>query len=122
MMTLFDYIYYRWFKLYAKEDSDPDIYASGIVSAYQLLTIINLVLLSSILFGFEYPKVTYLYPLIMVFFVFNYFRYERGFDISKLDDQWRNEPKEKKQRNWVLLIAYLVITFITPWIYGFATN
>ena len=122
MMNIFDYIYYRWFRLYAKKDSDPDIYASGIVSAYQLLTIINLVLLSSVLFGFDYPKVTYLYPLIIVFFIINYFRYERNFDISELDERWKDEPKSKKQLHLVLLIAYLVITFITPWIYGFATN
>lgn len=122
MMALFDYIYYRWFKLYAKEDSDPDIYASGIVSVYQLFTIVNLVSFGCIIADIERPDVKYLIPVILFFFVINYFRYERDFDISKLDDRWRNEPKEKKQRNWVLMIVYLVITFITPWIYGFLTR
>lgn len=97
MLNLFDYIYYRWFRLYAKEDSDPDIYASGIVSAYQLLTIINLVSFGCIIAGKERPGVKYLIPVILFIFVINYFRYERGFDISKLDDRWRNEPKKNKQ-------------------------
>lgn len=121
-MTIFDYIYYRWFKLYAKEDSDPDIYASVIVSAYQVLTIINLVSLGLILAGFERPDVKYLIPIILLFFTINYFRYERNFDLSKLDDRWRNESKEKKKRNWILLIGYLVINFLIPWVYGFSTN
>jgi hypothetical protein len=122
MMDLFDYIYYRWFRLYAKSDSDPDIYASVIVSAYQLLTVINLVLVASVLVGFNYPKVTYLYPFILFFYIINYYRYERGFDVSKLDDRWRREPKEQQLRNWILMIAYLMVTFFTPWIYGFIKN
>ncbi len=121
-MVLFDYIFYRWFRLYAKKDDDPKMSASVIVSAYQLLTIINLVLLGSIIMGYEYPGEGYLYVLIVLFYAINYFRYERNFDVSELDERWRDEPESKKQLRLVLLIAYLIGTFITPWIYGFSTN
>ncbi|ELR68741.1 hypothetical protein C900_05873 [Fulvivirga imtechensis AK7] len=121
-MELFDYIYYRWLKVYAKEDRDPDIYASGIVSAYQLLTIVNLVSFGCILLGIERPEVKYIIPVIVLIFIFNYFRYERGFDISKLEEKWGNEPEDRKRIRFILLVAYLVVTFTVPWIYGFATN
>jgi hypothetical protein len=74
MITLFDYIYYRWFRLYAKEDSDPDVYASGIVSVYQLFTVVNLVSFGCIISGIERPGVKYLIPVILFFFVINYFK------------------------------------------------
>jgi hypothetical protein len=122
MITVFDYIFYRWFRLYAKKDDDPKMSASVIVSAYQLLTVINLVLLGSIILGYEYPGESYLYFLIILFYVINYFRYERGFDISELDARWGDEPENKKRVYLVLVIAYLIVTFLTPWIYGFATN
>lgn len=121
-MTFFDYIFYRWFRLYAKRDDDPRMSASVIVSAYQLLTIINLVLLGSIVFGYEYPGEGYIYILIVIFYVINYFRYERNFDLATLDDRWGNEPKNKKRLHLFLIISYLVITFVTPWIYGLSTN
>ena len=122
MITLFDYVFYRWFRLYAKKDDDPKMSASVIVSAYQLLTIINLVLLGSVIMGYEYPGEGYLYFLIVFFYAINYFRYERNFDVSELDERWGDEPESKKQLRLILLISYLVVTFITPWVYGFATN
>lgn len=122
MIKLFDYIFYRWFRLYAKNDEDPKMSASVILSAYQLLTIINIVLFGSVFLGFEYPGEGYIYILIVLFYVINYFRYERNFDVSKLDEQWGSEPKNKKRLHMVLMIAYLVITFVTPWVYGFSTN
>ena len=72
--------------------------------------------------GYEYPGEGYLYFLIVLFYAINYFRYERNFDVSELDERWVDEPESKKQLRLILLISYLVITFITPWIYGFTTN
>jgi hypothetical protein len=60
--------------------------------------------------------------VIVILFTLNYFRYERGFDITKLEDRWGNESRDKKKLRAVMLIAYLIITFFIPWIYGFATN
>ena len=123
MMKLFDYVYYRWHRIYAKKDNDADIYASAIVATYQMFTIINLILIFSVIFNFERPdyKITII-PLALVLLAINYFRYERNFDVSELDERWGDEPESKKQLRLILLISYLVVTFITPWIYGFATN
>ena len=96
MMIIFDYIYYRWFLWYKRKDIDPDIYASKIVSAYQLLSIINIVLLITVVWGVNRPSLKYLIGVIVILFTLNYFRYERGFDISKLEHRWGNESIEKK--------------------------
>lgn len=122
MMIIFDYIYYRWFLWYKRKDIDPDIYASKIVSAYQLLSIINIVLLITVVWGVNRPSLKYLIGVIVILFTLNYFRYERGFDISKLEHRWGNESIEKKRLKAIIIIAYLVITFCIPWIYGFATH
>ncbi len=108
--------------MYAKNDNDPDIYASGIVSAYQILTIINLISFGFILAGLKRPDLKLLIPLILIIFTINFFRYERGFDISKLDDRWGNEPKKRRKIRWIFMIAYLVVIFLIPWIYGFYHN
>ncbi len=122
-MKLFDYIYYRWHRIYAKEDNHPDIYASAMVATYQMFTIINMILFLSVAFDFERPdyKVTII-PLALILIAINWYRYERDFDVSKLDDRWGNEPENKKRLHMVLMMAYLVITFVTPWVYGFSTN
>lgn len=121
-MKLFDYIYYRWFRIYAKADSQPDLYASGIVTAYQTLTIINLVTITWVIQGYDPPSHKYIYPLTIFFFIINYFRYERGFDISKLDELWMAEPTDKKQLRFIFLVGYLCVVFFAPIIYGIATH
>ena len=121
-MIIFDYIFYRWYFFYKKKDVDPDIYASKIVSAYQLLTIINIVLLTTVVLGVSRPSVKYLIGVIVILFILNYLRYERGFDITKLEDRWGNESIEVKRLKAIIIIAYLVITFCIPWVYGFVTN
>ncbi|ELR68600.1 hypothetical protein C900_00216 [Fulvivirga imtechensis AK7] len=122
MFKVFDYIYYRWYNIVTHKDVHRDIYASSIVASYQMLTFINLILLASILFGFKRPDKIYIILLAVILIVINWYRYERGFDISKLEERWGNEPEDKKRIRFILLIAYLVVTFTVPWIYGFATN
>lgn len=95
-MRLFDYIYYRWFLLYKKTDSDPDLYASGIVTAYQNLTIINIVLLVKVIVGGSLPPRKYILVMILILFTVNYFRYERGLDFSKLENRGAMRPKRKE--------------------------
>jgi hypothetical protein len=121
-MKLFDYIYYRWFRIYAKADSQPDLYASGIVTAYQTLTIINLVSITWVIQGYDPPSHKYIYPLTIFFFITNYFRYERGFDIAKLDEMWMTEPTDKKKLRFIFLVGYLCVVFFVPIIYGIATH
>ena len=122
MMIIFDYIYYRWFLWYKGKDNDPSMSASVIVSAYQLLTIINIVLLTTVVLGVSRPSVKYLIGVIVILCTLNSLRCVRGFDITKLEERWGNESRDKKKLRAVMLIAYLIITFFIPWIYGFATN
>ncbi|MCP4458274.1 MAG: hypothetical protein GY816_09670 [Cytophagales bacterium] len=121
-MKLFDYIFYRWLELYSKHDDHPALYASGMVSAYQLLTLVDLVFISSIFFDFEIENAYFIYPFIAISFLINYIRYERNFDISKLKDRWENESEASKKINWRILVTYLIIAITIPIIYGFTTN
>ncbi|WOK09797.1 hypothetical protein RT717_02415 [Imperialibacter roseus] len=120
-MKLFDYVFYRWFKLYAKSDNDPHLSASLIVTAYQVLTIINIVTFGCVAGGLEVPGNQYAYLLIIVFFVLNYLRYERNFDVRILEAYWCNEPAHRRKiRGWILY-SYLAVMFLAPWTYGLAT-
>ena len=114
-MRIFDYIYYRWFRVYAKNDTDPSIYASAMVATYQMLTAINLILLGSIVFHFNRPDYRIIIlPLAVILIGINWYRYEHEFDVKKLEFQWKNETNNKKRLPFFLLIGYLVITFSIP--------
>lgn len=72
------------------------------------------------IFDLQYPKVNFLYPLIAIIFAINYFRYERNFDFDRLEKRWGEMPISKRKKHWMILIAYLTMTFTLPWIYGFS--
>jgi hypothetical protein len=122
MMNFFDYVFYRWYLIYNREERDPTLSASLIVSAYQLLTIIFLTLLASRLFHFEIPNTNYIYPLIAIFYAINWYKYERDFDFEVLKNRWENESKKQKKVRGFFLVAYLIIVFLTPFIYGIFFN
>ena len=122
MKKLFDYIFYRWYNIYKSKDRDPNIYAAGMVLFYQLFTIINIVSITCILFGVDRPDKKYLLVPFIIFVVINYIRYENNFNISELDNLWKEEPYSPKRRNMILLMVYFIVMLVLPWIYGFATN
>ncbi len=122
MKKLFDYIFYRWYNIYKSNDSDPNIYAAGMVLFYQLFTIINIVSITCILLGVDRPDKKYLLVPFIIFVVINYIRYENNFNVSELDNLWKEESYAPKRRNMILLIAYFIVMLVLPWIYGFAAN
>ncbi len=122
MKDLFDYIYYRWYCIYKKHDNNPELYSSGMVSAYQLLTIVNLALIIKVLFSIELPQNRYVLLIGIGVFAINYFKYERDFDVSLLEEKWGNESLDKKRLRMICLLIYLIVTFLVPWIYGISTN
>ena len=87
-----------------------------------MFTVINLVLLLSILLNFQRPDKIYIIGLAIVLIIINWLRYERDFDISELETKWGNEPTRKKKTRLTILIAYLLLTCLTPWIYGLSSS
>lgn len=121
MVSLFDYIYFRWFKVYSGHDKDPDIYATLMLTVYETLTIVNLVSIGSKTFNIDRPDGLFLIPLTFILGVLNYLHYKK-IEFSTFEERWKEESDNTKRVRFFLLVFYLVAVFTAPWIYGFATN
>lgn len=117
-MRIFDYIFYRVYGIYSNHESYAEISASAIVGLYQLLTVVSTILIASLLFDFKRPDYKFLIPVGIIFIAINWYRYERKFDISQFNENWKSESNEVKRiRGWFLAL-YLVGIIAFPWIYG----
>jgi len=116
-MRIFDYIFYRTYNVYSRQENFAEISASVIVGLYQALTIINLVILASYLFRFEVPSSEFLIPILLVLLAINWYRYEYDFSINKFS-KWENEQAQlKKIRGWIMSL-YLLVVALTPIVLG----
>lgn len=92
--------------------------ASVLLTSYQMLTVINLIIFGSAIIGFEQPHKNYILVLILISFLLNYLWYEKSVDINDFKKRWKNESKEAHKRNWVLLKIYLWSSAIAPIVLG----
>ena len=121
MLRIIDYVFYRWYLLYSRHDESPSMYASVIVSAYIVLTVINVYAFSKIAMMGKVPSPDYIIPLSVFVMIFSFFRYERNFEMKPLKEKLEQESPRTRKRKWLLIVAYLILFGIAPWMYGFAT-
>jgi len=118
--SLFDYIFYRIYGFFReKGDNVPETKGSLLLSLIQFLTILDVMVFVKVIYDYRFPTKYYFLPLLILLGVINWLRYERNFDIQKLDNQWRNEDREKRTRNGWLIGLYLLISFLIPAVYGY---
>jgi len=116
MLSLFDYVFYRAYKLGEGRASAPLAYASMIVSVAQSLVLISTFSVVDFLVNASHPKVSIYITVIVLFYILNYFRYERNPWVDKMKKMWEHEDQNKKLiRGWLIVfcIALLVATPLT---------
>ncbi len=114
MLSLFDYIFYRAYKLGLGRSKAPIAYAAGIVSVSQFFALLTLFAFLKSFFGFSELPNNFIYVVLVVLFLgLNWYRYERNPRLDEMNKRWGDEEQNKKLiRGWVIVfcIAFLVIT------------
>ena len=123
-MIVFDYVYYRLYKLFKflKYGSDADLTASYALSTIQCFLIMNFVFFIQILWPFEIPSKWYVLPIVVFLIIFNWYRYEKKFDITDFELKWKNENKSiKLMRGWITAILSIIL-ILYPLVYGYLAH
>lgn len=120
MLTAFDYIHYRIYK-FSKErgDNAPETNGTLILSLMQCFTVLDIMVLVQIIHDYDFPNKFAFLPLLVVVGVFNWMRYERNFDAKNVEDRWKNETTRQQIKNGWLIGLYMLVTFLTPPVYGY---
>jgi hypothetical protein len=114
MLSFFDYIFYRAYKLGIGRSKAPMSYAVGIVVASQFFSMLMVFAIAKSVFGFSYLPDKVVYIGLAVFFItINWYRYERNPRLDEMNEKWGGEEDNKKLvKGWliVICIAFLVVT------------
>ena len=106
MKNLFDYIFYRAHKVYKKKGSNPEIYASGLLSLIQFFALIDFYFILQMVIGFSNLSKYYFIPILLIIIVVNWYQYELKIDRRRFEDRWGNEnPAKRKQRGWLIVVS-----------------
>jgi hypothetical protein len=120
LLSLFDYIHYRIYD-FSKErgDNAPETNGTLILTLLQCFTILDLMVVVQIIHDYPFPNKFAFLPLLAILGVVNWYRYERNFDAQNVESKWHNEDKRRRvKKGWILGI-YMLITFLTPPVYGY---
>jgi hypothetical protein len=119
----FDYIFYRAYTFFRKQDNFiPITKASGVVSILQCFTILDLVIFARVMYPFPFPSNMVAIPVIFGVGVLNWYQYERNLNISELVSRWTGEDSATRVRNGWLISVWLVVSFLILPIHGTLTN
>lgn len=114
MNKLFEYIFYRVYKLYQRRDSSPEIYASGVLSVMQFFTLLSLLAIVRMIFDFPIPSKYFIIPVLIALIAINWYKFEYRLDFEKLDNQWGNEDIILKRKRGWLILGYLIFCIVFP--------
>jgi uncharacterized membrane protein len=120
MNSLFEYLYYRVYKVFVKWDGVDGNRAIIAVTMVQTLIIADLLFMFfSLLWGrtalFPYSKTLGLFVvgLWFILMIFNGRKYDGRY--KELDAKWENESENKKTLNGFLVI----LSMLLPWVWMF---
>ena len=122
MVNLFDYIFYRAYRFYNKRDGTPAIYASGILSVMQFFSLLSALAIFRLIVNFPIPQKYFIIPIVMILIGINWYRYERNFDIKKLDEKWSKEGVTQKRWKGWLIVASTIFFILFPITIGILKN
>jgi hypothetical protein len=106
------------YKDYQKRDGTPEIYAAGVLSLMQFLTLVDLMFLVRLFYNFAIPSKYFFIPLLVLIIGINWFKYERGFDVKNLEAKWGEEnSSQRKRRGWLLVVS-LISLILFPILIG----
>lgn len=114
-MNTFDYIFYRLYKFYIGQGSSiTHTYAAGLVSVLQFFSLLTIVALLSFIVNIDLLNKYYSLFVIIPLMVYNWYRYERDFNIEKYESRWRDEPKPERRKKGWLIVAYFAVVVLIP--------
>lgn len=112
---MFAYLYYRIFSIYKYKwnDSIPGVYALGIVSVLQGFNL-SCLLFFVFFIAESHLNMNKLYGglLFVVLLGINYYRFYIRTNFSLLEEKWKKETMQKKTRNGILIIIYIVFSVL----------
>jgi len=111
-MIILDYVFYKWVQFYKKLTSKPQQYSSLVLSVYFCMTILDIWLLIDLIFEVGILKKEIILILVIASYIFNYIRYERNFNISNLNEKWKNDKNSEVK--WIIIVIYLFLLFAFP--------
>jgi len=118
--SLFGYIHYRVYYFFkAQGDNVPEFKGTMILTLLQLFTIVDIMVIVKIFHDYPFPNKFTLLPLLILNGIFNWYKYERNFDIQKIESRWKDESIIRRKRNGWLIGLYIAISFLIPALYGF---
>lgn len=119
MLKLFDYIYYRIYRFFKeKGHGTPETVGSSLLSLMQFLTIVDIIFILELIYGFPIPSKFAFLPLLIALGAWNWYQYERNFDTKGYEMKWKDEEEKKKIKNGWLIAIYLLISFLFPIVLG----
>ena len=123
-MKIFDYIFFRVFYFFkAKNDFSPETKGSLIVSLIQCFTFLLLFDIGILIFDYSmFTSKWQALPLILLVGIFNWYRYEKNFDLEELEAKWPDEDHNKRIIRGFLIIIYLIVSAAIPVLRGMAAN
>lgn len=121
LLLLAEYVHYRIYKFFhSRGDNIPEFKATLLLSTMQAITLVDIDVFVELFFNYTFFSSKFIVLIPGVIFVgFNWYRYERNFDINQLDAKWKDEEHGKKVRNGWLMGLYLLISFLIPPVYGY---
>lgn len=112
---MFAYLYYRIFSTYKYKwnDSIPGVYATCLVSILQFFNFSCLLFLVFFITG-THLDINKLYGALFVagLIGLNYYRFYIHSNFSLLEEKWKKETNQRKTRNGILIIVYIVFSVL----------
>jgi len=120
ILTIGDYIFYRFYKISIDNGIDRIGWAANIVSAYYLLTIIDVINLFRIFANLEGSlAVGYIWLIAVPVIGYNWWRYDKIVSLESLHGRWVNEDGNRRKYRFLIMMIYLGLIFLGPFVIGF---
>jgi len=122
MLSFFDYLFYRFYKYYlAKRNPTSELMATIMLSLVQLFVILDLFILSKVLFATSLPSKVVTLVIAAVVYAINWFRYEREPRVDLIQRyKDRGVTKEKTIGLYIKIVFGVIVSF--PVIFGLLKN
>jgi hypothetical protein len=114
MMKLFDYVYYRIYVFFLeRKDNIPETTGWMLLSLLHFFSLLTIAAFLTFIVNVDSFNKYYALLVIIPLMAYNWYRYERDFDIKKYESRWGDEPKtERRKKGWLIVVYFAVVVLI----------
>lgn len=114
IVTLSDYIYYRIYVFFLeRKDNIPETTGWMLLSLLHFFSLLTIAAFLTFIVNVDSFNKYYALLVIIPLMAYNWYRYERNFDIEKYTGRWSDEPLLKKRtRGWLIVIWFAIVVLI----------